>query len=120
MALRGQGYTIETADDGEEALEILELNPNISAVLLDIVMPRRDGLETLREIRKLNSTLPVIMVSGASSPLNIVDAIKNGANDFLGKPVNHSDLRKVLRSILEPKATPAASSVASRTAPVGK
>ena len=55
MALRGQGYTIETADDGEEALEILELNPNISAVLLDIVMPRRDGLETLREIRKTNT-----------------------------------------------------------------
>ena len=52
MALRGQGYTIETADDGDEALEILELNPNISAVLLDIVMPRRDGLETLREIRQ--------------------------------------------------------------------
>lgn len=120
MALRGQGYTIETADDGEEALEILELNPNISAVLLDIVMPRRDGLETLREIRKTNTTLPVIMVSGASSPLNVVEAMKIGANDFLGKPVNHSDLRKVLRSILEPKMAAAPTSVATRVAPVGK
>jgi two-component system response regulator AtoC len=120
MALRGQGYTIETADDGEEALEILELNPNISAVLLDIVMPRRDGLETLKEIRKINSTVPVIMVSGASSPLNIVNAMKIGANDFLGKPVNHSDLRRVLRSMLEPKTPVPAASSASPTAPIGK
>jgi len=120
MALRGQGYTIETADDGEEALEILALNPNISAVLLDIVMPRRDGLETLKEIRKTNSTVPVIMVSGASSPLNVVNAMKTGANDFLGKPVNHSDLRRVLRSMLEPKTTVPVSSPATPTAPIGK
>ena len=120
MALRGQGYTIETADDGDEALEILELNPNISAVLLDIVMPRRDGLETLREIRKINRTVPIIMVSGASSPLNVVDAMKNGANDFLGKPVNHSDLRRVLRSMLEPKTPVLASPSSSPAAPIGK
>ena len=103
MALRGQGYSIETADDGEEALDILQNNPDISAVLLDIVMPRKDGLETLREIRK-TSSVPIIMVSGASSPLNVVDAMRCGASDFLGKPVNHSDLRKALRSVLDPKA----------------
>lgn len=120
MALRGQGYTIETADDGEEALEILEVNPNVSAVLLDIVMPRRDGLDTLREIRKTNRNIPVIMVSGASSPLNVVDAMKNGANDFLAKPVNHADLRKVLRSMLEPKTPAPVPSGASPSAPIGK
>jgi two-component system response regulator AtoC len=119
MALRGQGYAIETADDGEEALEILGNNPRISAVLLDIVMPRLDGLETLREIRKTNSSIPVIMVSGASSPLNVVDAMRNGANDFLGKPVNHSDLRKALRSMLEPK-TPVTASVDAAPLPIGK
>jgi two-component system, NtrC family, response regulator AtoC len=100
MALRGQGYAIDMADDGEEALDILANTPGIAAVLLDIVMPRRDGLETLKEIRRTNTTLPVIMVSGASSPLNVVEAMRNGANDFLGKPVNHSDLRKVLQSVL--------------------
>jgi two-component system, NtrC family, response regulator AtoC len=100
MALRGQGYVIEMADDGEEALDILASTTGIAAVLLDIVMPRRDGLDTLKEIRKTNADLPVIMVSGASSPLNVVEAMRNGANDFLGKPVNHSDLRKVLQSLL--------------------
>jgi two-component system response regulator AtoC len=103
MALRCQGYMVETADDGEEALEILRQNPRVSAVLLDIVMPRRDGLETLKEIRRLDSTIPIIMVSGASSPLNVVEAMKNGATDFIGKPVSHSDLRKVLRAALEPQ-----------------
>jgi two-component system, NtrC family, response regulator AtoC len=103
MALRCQGYLVEMADDGEEALEMLDQNLAISVVLLDIVMPRRDGLETLKEIRKRNASIPIIMISGASSPLNIVDAMKNGATDFIGKPVTHSDLRKVLRAALEPK-----------------
>jgi two-component system response regulator AtoC len=106
MALRCQGYTVNMADDGEEALEMLQENPDISAVLLDIVMPRRDGLDTLREIRRTSPSVPVIMVSGASSALNVVEAMKNGATDFLAKPVNHGDLRKVLRMALEPKPAP--------------
>jgi two-component system response regulator AtoC len=105
MALRCEGFLVETADDGEEALEILRVNPHISAVLLDIVMPRKDGLETLREIRRTDPATPIIMVSGASSPMNVVEAMKGGATDFLGKPVSHSDLRKVLRTAvnLQPK-----------------
>lgn len=107
MALRGQGYLIEVADDGEEALDILDNTSGVAAVLLDIVMPRRDGLDTLREIRKRNAGLPVIMLSGASSPLNIVEAMRNGAYDFLAKPVTPADLRKVLRSAMGPKPIPA-------------
>jgi len=116
MALRGQGYTIEMADGGEEALDIFEHTPGIAAVLLDVVMPRRDGLETLKEIRKRNLEVPVIMLSGASSPLNIVEAMRNGATDFLAKPVAPADLRKVLRSALGPKPTLAA---ASEDTPIG-
>jgi two-component system, NtrC family, response regulator AtoC len=105
MALRCQGYSVEMADNGEEAIIMLQNTPDIAAVLLDVIMPRRDGLETLKEIRRVNTTLPVIMLSGASSPLNIVEAMKNGANDFLGKPVSHEHLKKVLRSVLETKST---------------
>ena len=93
MALRCHGYTVETAQDGEEVLDSLQQSPSrISAILLDVVMPNRDGLEALREIRKVNTHVPVIMVSGASSPVNVVEAMRLGATDFLGKPISPEDL----------------------------
>jgi two-component system, NtrC family, response regulator AtoC len=100
-ALRCQGYAVETAQDGEEVLSCLHGQPDISAVLLDLIMPRQGGLETLRQIRSINKDLPVIVVSGAGSPLNVVEAMRSGATDFLGKPINHEDLRKTLKKALE-------------------
>jgi two-component system response regulator AtoC len=93
MALKCHGYAIESAQDGEEVLSCLERDHGrISLILLDIMMPRKDGLETLREIRRQNGDLPVIMLSGASSPLKVVEAMKSGATDFIPKPVSHEDL----------------------------
>ncbi|MEP6539241.1 MAG: sigma-54 dependent transcriptional regulator [Bryobacteraceae bacterium] len=108
MALSCDGYSVEVAQDGEEALACFQENQGrISAVLLDVMMPRKDGLDTLRELRQIDRDLPVIMISGASSPLNIVEAMKIGATDFLGKPVNNEDLRKAVRRALEKKEAPA-------------
>jgi len=93
MALKCHGYAIESAQDGEEVLSCLERDHGrISLILLDIMMPRKDGLETLRDIRRQNRDLPVIMLSGASSPLKVVEAMKSGATDFIPKPVSHEDL----------------------------
>jgi two-component system, NtrC family, response regulator AtoC len=93
MALRCHGYAIESAQDGEEVLACLDRERDrISLVLLDIMMPRKDGLETLRDIRRLDRDLPIIMLSGASSPLKVVEAMKSGATDFIPKPVSHEDL----------------------------
>jgi two-component system response regulator AtoC len=92
MALRYEGYGVELAEDGEEVLACLKANQAVSAVLLDLFMPGKNGLDTLREIRSRHRDLPVIMVSGASAPLNIVEAMKCGATDFLGKPLDHGDL----------------------------
>ncbi len=93
MALRCHGYSIESAQDGEEVLACLERERDrISLVLLDIMMPRKDGLETLRDIRRVDRDLPIIMLSGASSPLKVVEAMKSGATDFIPKPVSHEDL----------------------------
>src|SRR4051794_25080165 len=104
MALRCLGYKVELAQDGAEALECLQANgADIAAVLLDLVMPNRDGVDTLREIRQLYPELPVIVVSGAPSPLNIVTAMKGGATDFLCKPVTHEDLRKAITRALDVK-----------------
>ena len=102
MALKSLGYFVELAQDGEEILNYLRSSQGkVSAVLLDLMMPQRDGMETLREIRRIDSNLPVIIVSGAASTLNIVTAMKGGATDFLCKPVAHVDLQKAIHKALE-------------------
>jgi two-component system, NtrC family, response regulator AtoC len=107
MALRCLGYNVELAQDGDEVIRCLQSSrADIAAVLLDIMMPHRDGIETLREIRCLDSGLPVIIVSGASSTLNVVTAMKAGATDFLCKPVAHEDLGKAVTKALNTKAVP--------------
>jgi two-component system response regulator AtoC len=103
VALSCRGYNVEFAQNGEEALEYLRLDHNRpSLVLMDILMPCKDGLETLREMRTLRPDLPVIMLSGASSSSNIVTAMKSGAVDFLSKPLSHDDLRKAIEKALPP------------------
>ncbi len=106
MALRCLGYKVERAQDGDELLSCLRSSRSeIAAVLLDVFMPNRDGLDTLREIRRFDAAMPVIVVSGVGSPQNIVAAMKNGANDFLCKPVLHEDLDRALRNALESRVT---------------
>jgi two-component system, NtrC family, response regulator AtoC len=106
MALKCLGYSVELAQDGNEVLDCLQSSrTEFAAILLDIMMPNRDGIETLREIRRLDPNIPVIIISGASSPMNIVTAMKNGGTDFLCKPVAHEDLRKAITRALETKGT---------------
>src|SRR5215469_1289795 len=79
IALSHQNYSTEIADDGDEAIELLTRpGSDVSLVLLDIVMPRRDGLDTLCELRRINPTLPVIMLSYSSSMSQVIEAIKAG------------------------------------------
>lgn len=101
VALKCQGYSVECAEDGDELLAVFRnSDAPISAILLDLVMPRKDGIDTLREIRQFDKDIPVIIVSGASSPLNVVEAMKSGATDFLAKPLNHEDLRNAIKKAL--------------------
>lgn len=107
MALRCNGFGVALAENGDEVLDQLDApNPGISAVLLDIVMPERNGLDTLREIRRNHSDLPVIIISGESSPPRVMEAMRSGATDFLGKPVSHEDLSKALRKVISESAAP--------------
>ncbi len=118
MALKCLGYSVELAQDGEEVLSHLRsAESDFVAVLLDLVMPHRDGMEVLREIRQIAPNLPVIIVSGAASTVNVVTAMQCGATDFLCKPVGHDDLLQRLRKALDnaPSSDPAPSSPALST-----
>jgi two-component system response regulator AtoC len=102
MAVRSMGYDALLAQDGEEVLSALSRNTSVDALLLDIMMPRKDGLETLRELREHGHSLPVIMVSDASYAMNVVQAMKLGATDFLSKPATHDELRTALERAAAP------------------
>jgi two-component system response regulator AtoC len=100
LALKCQGYSVELAQDGDEVLSCLRARVPVSAVLLDLVMNTRDGMDTLRQIRQFDKNLPVIIISGASSPGNVVEAMNSGATDFLGKPVPPQELERAIKKAL--------------------
>src|SRR5262245_31904941 len=77
MALKCLGYSVEMAEDGEEVLNFLrEDSSHVSAVLLDLMMPEREGMEVLEAAGVIAPNLPVIIVSAAGSTCNAVNAMK--------------------------------------------
>ena len=104
MALNCLGYDVELAQDGDEVLTCLRSSSSeIFAILLDLSMPNRGGMEILQEIQEIVPGLPVIIVSATSAPPDVVTAIKNGATDFLAKPVSLEDLRNAIARAVEIK-----------------
>ncbi len=84
-ALQLEGFRAVTAEDGEAALELLERHaPDL--VILDLQMPRRDGMETLREIRRRGSDVPVMILTAHGTIERAVEAVRLGAFDFVEKP----------------------------------
>ena len=98
-----QGYQVSAAADGEEALASLsDSRPDI--VTLDAVLPGMDGLETLRQMKKLIPDIPVIMLSGHGQARTIVEAMRLGASDFLRKPFEVEELELAFQKALETHA----------------
>jgi len=95
-------YTVLSAATAEEALDVLAAEL-VDLVLLDVVMPGRSGLDLLRQIHADNSDLPIIMVSASTAISPVVEAIREGAIDFIGKPFDVENLRHVVRRALETK-----------------
>jgi two-component system sensor histidine kinase/response regulator len=103
--LKTSGYTVITAEDGEQALDaVARLRPD--AVLLDVMMPRMSGFEVLNRLRSQYETrlLPIIMVTALNALEEKVQALETGADDFLSKPVNRMEMLAKLRSILRVKS----------------
>jgi two-component system response regulator AtoC len=102
MTLKCLGYSVELAQDDEEVMsQLRSARSEFSAVLLDLGMPHRGGMEVLRDIRQIAPDLPVIVISGTGSTLEVVTAMKSGATDFFCKPVSHDELRHALGKALE-------------------
>ena len=99
--LEAKGFDVDTAEDGSNALALLEGGAAPDVVLLDIMMPGIDGIETLRRIRKFNLDLPVVMLSVIGRASSIVEAMQLGAVDYLNKPFEEEDLDFALAAIFD-------------------
>ena len=96
-----EGHQPILAYNGIEALEIFKQN-NIDLILIDFIMPGLNGIETLLEIRKLNSAVPVVMITAYANKEFINDAKQQGAIDILDKPFNINKLTKIISNIKNP------------------
>jgi two-component system response regulator AtoC len=99
--LTSGGYRVRSAAGGAEALELLQSEPAVDGVLLDLVMPRVDGFEVLRRMRERPGQVPVVVLSALSDAEDVVKAMKLGASDYLPKPFDIGELDLVLRRALE-------------------
>jgi two-component system nitrogen regulation response regulator NtrX len=99
MICAGEGYRVKTAADGREALAVLDSEP-VDLVLLDIVMPGTDGLALLRQIHTRFPEVVVVMISGHATIQNALAAAKEGAYDFIEKPISKEKLLISVRNAL--------------------
>ena len=93
-------FRVSLASSAVEALELLS-NEKVDLVMLDVIMPDRDGLSVLKEIQNLYPDVPVIMVSASTSVRPVVEAIRAGAYDYVTKPFEVDDVRRLADRALE-------------------
>ena len=99
-ALQLEGYDVELAGDGAEALERIAAHNGIDAVLLDVSMPRLDGLEACRRLRRDGNSLPVLMLTARDAVTDRVAGLDAGADDYVVKPFALEELLARLRALL--------------------
>ena len=93
------GYAVDSCADGQEALEYLESTDAYDAAILDIMMPRVDGLTVLRRIRERGSDLPVLLLTARDAVESRVEGLDLGADDYLTKPFHLDELAARIRSL---------------------
>ena len=99
ILLEKDGYRVLEAADGLEALQALRDHPEVSLILLDIMMPHLDGFETARALRK-STDAPILFLTARSSDTDKTAAYGNGGDDYIVKPFHATDLRLKIRAML--------------------
>lgn len=94
-----EGFEVDTADDGDIALEMVK-KANYDLILLDIKMQRLDGIETLKQLRQSGIKTRVIMLTAVTELSSAINSIKLGANDYITKPYEIEDLISCINRVL--------------------
>jgi len=100
--LRKFGYAVDPVSDGEEALRSFEIN-EYDAIVLDLNLPRLDGTEVLKEIRRTDQEIKVLILSARSEIEDKIHGLDTGANDYMAKPFHFGELEARLRALLRRK-----------------
>ncbi|MER6979455.1 HAMP domain-containing protein [Streptomyces carpinensis] len=100
------GITVKYAENGREGLEVLQRSPDVSLVLMDIMMPEMDGYETIRAIRDTPrlAHLPIVALTAKAMPGDREKAMDSGASDYVPKPVNVDRLLSIVCDLLDPQS----------------
>jgi heavy metal response regulator len=104
------GYAVDLASDGEEALWLSENNP-YDVIILDVMMPGRDGFSVVRQLRRMNIGIPVIFLTARSEVADRVKGLDAGGDDYLVKPFSISELLARVRALLRRRRPDATTSV---------
>ena len=104
-ALRLEGYEVEPASDGQEALFAVARH-GVDAIVLDVLMPVMDGLETARKLRRQGNSTPILMLTARHEVSDRVAGLQAGADDYLVKPFALAELTARLQALLRRRGTP--------------
>ena len=97
--LTHSNYSVDAVYDGQEALDYLEAGSNYDAAILDVMMPKLDGLSVLRTIRSQGNPLPVLLLTARSEVDDRVEGLDSGADDYLTKPFATKELLARIRAM---------------------
>ena len=104
MELRVEGYLVQGAENGERAIRMVQDNDSsevdINLVITDLVTPRKDGLRFCRELRNVNDSVPVLVISGFLSPEVRKELSDIGCRDYLEKPFTTEELNRKIEKLL--------------------
>ena len=111
--LRKEGHEVSLVQDGEIGLR-MALEPEVDLVLLDVMLPNRNGYDVLRELRKRGSTVSVLMLTAKGMEGDKILGLKLGADDYLAKPFGLGELLARVEALLRRRPTPAQKSALFR------
>src|SRR5437016_14400003 len=99
--LSSSGFTVDCLGSGDEAIERLASGYSPSMILLDIMLPGKDGIEVLSNLKAIYPSLPIIILSGIGQIKTVVEAMKIGASDYLTKPFEEEALELAIENAIE-------------------